>query len=722
MKRKITGGITAFLLAASLFCGCAGEGEVEPEIDRSPSAVSEQSVTDIVSEETETEVTTETVSEATEAETPAQTSPEEPIETEDERPARIEITGEDDSFTVMVYLCGTDLETDCAAATADILEMCEAELSDSVNVLIYTGGTKEWQNPYISNETNQIWKVVSQDIECVEEDMGSKPMNDPDTLAEFVSYCGENFPANRNALILWDHGGGALYGYAIDELYGGSPMQINEIDTALDKAGVSFDFIGFDACLMATVETACMIDRHADYMIASEELEPAGGWYYTNWLDAISNDPSMPTEDIGRLIVNDFVQTSVDDDYFAECTLSLIDLTKIGGVLNRLNDFSAKAKNMLDEGEFKTVSRSVGNTRAFGDDTDMIDLMHFARNLDIPESQALIDAVDNAVVYSANSENIDNANGLTVYLPFNDLYSFNSMIDVYADIGLEGEFTDFVLAFANMVAGGQSYTGGNTPIEAIDGDTSFFDEFPDFEEWLEYDWFDEDYVSDYCDYYSEDSFDDGCLDIEDRGDYYALELTDEYLSIINDVRMQLFYDDGEGYIDMGTDDYFETDDDGALKVDFDGLWFCLGDYIVPLYITESTDTYTQGTVSCYLNGELVDLVVMWDDENTGAVIGARRYYDTGVSMKGLLPVNDGDEIQLICDYYTYDGDYDDNYDYGEPFCYDSSMNVTYYPCGEGDFLIYYVFTDIYNNNYYTSPVILTFTEDYFYEHYPEYYE
>lgn len=42
-----------------------------------------------------------------------------------------------------------------------------------------------------------------------------------------------------------------------------------------------FAFIGFDACLMATVETANMLVPHADYMFASEETEPGYGWDYT---------------------------------------------------------------------------------------------------------------------------------------------------------------------------------------------------------------------------------------------------------------------------------------------------------------------------------------------------------------------------------------------------------------------------------------------------------
>ena len=61
---------------------------------------------------------------------------------------------------------------------------------------------------------------------------------------------------------------------------------------ALTKAGVAFDFIGFDACLMATAENALMLTKHADYLIASEETEPGVGWYYTNWLTSLGKDPS----------------------------------------------------------------------------------------------------------------------------------------------------------------------------------------------------------------------------------------------------------------------------------------------------------------------------------------------------------------------------------------------------------------------------------------------
>ena len=63
-----------------------------------------------------------------------------------------------------------------------------------------------------------------------------------------------------------------MSGYGYDEKYSRSgSMNLAEIDKALKDGGVTFDFVGFDACLMATAETALMVGDYADYMIASEE-------------------------------------------------------------------------------------------------------------------------------------------------------------------------------------------------------------------------------------------------------------------------------------------------------------------------------------------------------------------------------------------------------------------------------------------------------------------
>ena len=81
--------------------------------------------------------------------------------------------------------------------------------------------------------------------------------------------------------------------YGHDEYYPNATMTLDEINTALSNAGTKFDFVGFDACLMATYETAVMLNNHADYMIASEETEPGIGWYYTDWITALSENTSI---------------------------------------------------------------------------------------------------------------------------------------------------------------------------------------------------------------------------------------------------------------------------------------------------------------------------------------------------------------------------------------------------------------------------------------------
>ena len=216
--------------------------------------------------------------------------------------------GGKDTVTIMVYLCGTDLESKYKMGTADLSEMAAATLSDKVNIIVYTGGCKQWQNNVVSSSVNQIYKVESGGLKLLEKNVGTAAMTEPANLTSFIDYCTKNYPANRMDLIFWDHGGGSLSGYGYDEKNkNAGSMSLSGINKALADANTKFDFIGFDACLMATLENALMLSNYADYLIASEETEPGVGWYYTNWLTELSKNTSMPTIEIGKNIVDDFV-------------------------------------------------------------------------------------------------------------------------------------------------------------------------------------------------------------------------------------------------------------------------------------------------------------------------------------------------------------------------------------------------------------------------------
>src|SRR5665647_1333793 len=179
-----------------------------------------------------------------------------------------------DKATVMVYMCATDLEANGGMATADLQEMLNSRISDQVNIVVETGGAAKWQNNIISNRTNQRYLLTTSGLKLIEDNLGKKSMVDPGTLSNFIQYSKANYPADRYMLVMWDHGGGSLSGYGYDQNYPNDGMTLDEIATALKNGGCAFDLVGFDACLMATLETAMVLEPYADYMIASEEVEP----------------------------------------------------------------------------------------------------------------------------------------------------------------------------------------------------------------------------------------------------------------------------------------------------------------------------------------------------------------------------------------------------------------------------------------------------------------
>ena len=93
------------------------------------------------------------------------------------------------------------------------------------------------------------------------------------------------------------------------------------------------ELIGFDTCLMATVDVAAAFSDIGRYLVASEETEPANGWYYSEWVKALAENPQMDGAELGKIIC---------DTYYAGCeavgtqdntTLSVTDLSKIKPLL-----------------------------------------------------------------------------------------------------------------------------------------------------------------------------------------------------------------------------------------------------------------------------------------------------------------------------------------------------------------------------------------------------
>ena len=608
------------------------------------------------------------------------------------------------TYTLMVYMCGSNLESDAGYASNDIEEMLNSQLADEVNLLIYTGGAKRWFDYGISNKTNQIYKVESGKLKLVKDNVGKQYMSKTDTLAYFLNYSKENYPADQYGLILWDHGGGAVSGFGYDETNPdeNDTLTIDEIKEALDAFQTKLDFIGFDACLMANVETAYAVKDNANYLIASEETEPGTGWDYKKVLNQLSSNTSQNGAELAPTIIDSFVASN-NGFFGADATLSCVDLSKMDSVYEKLVAFMKDIKVLeLDLNKFSNVSRAIQKSKAYADgEIDTIDLVHFSENVNISSSTDLANAIKSAVIYNKTTNYVENSNGLSIYIPNKDLTHYQDMIKIYQNIGITNEYVSVLTEYVNLAAGGKNstYTVNNHEYAQ------------DTQNYAEYDWYDSNIISSNQEYYESTSINVEELEVIDKDEYYAIHLSKEEWENIVSVEAVLWYDDGEGYIDLGCDSYFEMDEDDDLKVTSDGKWVAINGQVVKYEVVEHTDNYEKGKVPAFLNDTRVNLIIYWDKEHPdGEVIGAEpvdSYGNTTMYGKGLIEIKKGDKIDFIVDYYHYNGDYDNEYLYGDTLTVGrKGLEVSYEWIGDGECQIYYMLTDIYNNVYYTEPVIV----------------
>ena len=648
--------------------------------------------------------------------------------------------GGQDTVTIMVYMCGTDLESKYGMATKDLMEMANATIGNNVNIIAYTGGCKKWNNSIISSSTNQIYKIESGGMRCVYQNAGAPAMTDPNTLQSFITWCKQSYPANRNILIFWDHGGGSLSGYGYDEKNprAGS-MTLAQIDQALAGAKMKFDFVGFDTCLMATVENAMMISKYADYMIASEETEPGVGWYYTNWLTNLSKNTSISTIELGKNIIDDFVDVCAQQCRGQQTTLSLVDLAELSATMNTsFAAFSTETKNLIANNGYKTVSAARSATREFAGSSsiDQIDLVHFAKNLNTKESKALAEVLLNAVKYNRTA-NITNAYGLSIYFPYKKVNGVDQAVKTYSSIGLDSKYSDCIREFASLGACGQAAAGGTgSALPSLlgqlggsgssasapsgedlmqllslfmqsggrgvaglsDGNTAFLSERSMSAE-------------DTAAYIEANRLDPSKLVWTEHDGHQKLVLEQDQWDMVQDLDLNMFYDDGTGYVDLGLDNVFDFDEYGQLIGDTDGTWLSINGQPVAYYrmsTSEEGDHYTiTGRVPVLLNGQQMDLILVFNDETPqGFIAGARPAYsedETETVARGLIEVKPGDILDFLCDYYTYDGVYQATYKLGNPMTVTDKTVISNTDLG-GRCVALYRFTDIYGQYYWTLPV------------------
>lgn len=645
--------------------------------------------------------------------------------------------GDEGVWTVFVYMCATDLESSQGSATYDLMEMVDAtESCSKLRFVVEADGTSEWWNDLCENNKKQRIVIENGDAEIVDS-RSSTNMGKSETLENFLVWGLENYPSEHMVLDFWNHGGGSITGVCFDENFDMDSLSLAEIDATLAKVyghmPRKFDIIGFDACLMATIETANILVPYGEYMLASQNLESGNGWDYNSFAEAIRAGAGSGAE-VGTYLVNGYYNACKETSEEADATLSIIDLSKIDGFIEAFNRYAKDAYEYAEDHLSEVIKAAKascnfgGNNRTEGY-TNMVDIGDLLNNSSFAASSAktAISALNNCVVYVKNGSNKKASGGLSLYYPLS--IQGSREISVFTSLCI----SPYYLGLVDLCAYGTSTNGYTNDYDF----NKLLDSFNDL-------WSGGSLIGNYNYWDGEDNnslnFDQSNSalkyeikpHLDDEG-YYTFKLTEDSLYYLDTVYcnvMQSYWDDDDGreyMLDLGTDDYVDLDwETGECWDAFDGLWICMPDgqplctYLIDW--VENNGVYSNiYTAPIYLNDEYTNLKIAqtyYDDGTVTEVLGTWDGVDEyGAAARNVYQLKNGDIIEPCyfaydAETYEYVGDY-----YGAPYTYNSNDIFDLDFLEDADYYYSFEIYDYFDNALYTDYVLFGIEDGelYYYE-------
>jgi hypothetical protein len=571
----------------------------------------------------------------------------EPVSKENTEPIEEKTeTSSDTEWAIYWYLCGSDLESGGGAATSDLSELMEVQLPENVKVVIQTGGASSWQNDIVNPEYLERYVYDSNGLQLIEQQPLAS-MGSEETLSSFLAFAKNNYPAEKTSVIFWNHGGGSVSGAAFDENFSNDSLTLDEMYRAfslnyeVSAENPPFDLIGFDTCLMATVDVAYTFSDIGKYLVASQELEPGNGWFYTGWADALAKNPAMDGLEFGKIICDTYMEGCELVGTADNTTLSLINLAKVPQLIAAYNDFGkeALASACVDPAFFSQFSRIAFATENYGGNTkeqgytNMTDLGHLARQSIemLPETASIVIAsLEDCVEHKVNGPYRLESTGLSCY------YSYNADIDDFTSYAKLGAGEAFKYFYAYGLTGELS-DEGMAYISEMN-----YDSIQPLQTLENQGW--EDYP----------------LEVDSEGSA-ILSLGETATDILSGVYIQLYYMDPEQdmMLLLGSDNDLIADwDNGIYKDNFRGVWGAIDGYLTYMEISYEGDGYNLYSVPILLNGEEYNVSVVYDFATAAYEIqGARKPMDeSGMADKNLRYLVEGDVITTIHYMMSISGD------------------------------------------------------------------
>jgi hypothetical protein len=388
------------------------------------------------------------------------------------------------SWTILTYsIADTDLEP---YMMDDLGELGESGGYDDLNLLALVDRSTDYGTDDVLGldgwDGGKLLEITSGGATELE-DLGDINTGDPQVLADFITRGITDYPADHYALVISDHGA-SWPGVGGDESSDQDSLELWELNEAI-AAGIAgggidkLDLIGFDACLMATYEVASTLAPLADRLLASQELEPGHGWDYSTF-GMVGENGGATVDELGSAIIAGFQAQAVVEEDDSEITLSLTDLTAMPTVDAALADFTTQLIERVD-GVAPTVGKTLAQTLGFGKSPDpdsdsfMTDLGILAGEIGVDAvdvsdaADALVRAINDAVVDKVDGLATQGATGLSIYFPPQPEY----YVQDYDEIVTDGNWIAFLTAYYGA---GDAIPSGDQPSSTGDADIQLTDD------------------------------------------------------------------------------------------------------------------------------------------------------------------------------------------------------------------------------------------------------
>lgn len=527
-----------------------------------------------------------------------------------------------ESWAVYMYICGSDLESEQGLASENLKELFKVPLPENVSFFIQTGGAAKWHMKEVP--ADKIGRFVYDSKGFYEvQALPDASMGAKGTLTEFLAFAGEHFPADHRMVVFWDHGGGSIGGFCEDEKFGDS-LSLNDLQYALEGAfgknpsQPPLDMVCFDTCLMASLETANVLQGYSKYMTACQEIMPGSGTDYQGWVGAIAGNSAISARELGQIICDTYMKRCEKFGAEEMANMSLLDLGQmpaLDAAYEKLGSAALQKAQASPTAFFTSFDRAGNTVESYGsmdggEDVhfNMVDLGSLAEAMEIPEGEALQSALANVVAYRVAGKYRRYGKGLSCY------YS------------LDGE-SSTLLKYSTLPKVSPAFSKLYSLMLT-----------PDAEGKALY------------------AFDLAKLENKEvavEGDNAVLRLFLEDANSISEIECLLTCKENGRELVLGTDDKLTKDwEQGVFCDDFQGEWPRLCGHVIPMYMYEAHPDYYLFGSTILLNGKRYYLCSVYDEgKRQFDLLGARRILHNGQIDRDIRMLKKGDVVTPI----FYDG-------------------------------------------------------------------